>query len=157
MLNRLKNNRQILIFLLIFTLANGLLAWRLLPQPQPPPASPPAKIVWLLPDLLPAETPQAVYEKLQKRPLWTASKVTGIKSPSFSPPTAVTGKVVGILRQGKQHYLLWQDQTQKISRYPEGAVLPDQSQVIAINDHAVEIKKDEETRKIRLFIQKTEN
>ncbi len=62
--------------------------------------------------------------------------------------------LVAIIKQDKQHYVLFTNKKKAVNKYTIGKKLPDGSKLLKINNDSIEVIKDDKTEVIYLYSQK---
>jgi hypothetical protein len=156
-------SQKMIVFWILLTSATAMIAFRQIQIPQQIEMSE-EKEVWQGLNFAPPENVETTLATLKRLKLWGEPEMTdrakagkGATTASGSAANAtnkpvISWQLVGIIQQGQQRYVLLLDNTtQKISTHYVTNKLPDEANLIAIHDDAIEIKREEKVETLRLY------
>jgi hypothetical protein len=105
---------------------------------------------WTLPTLPQVDNAQTVLNQLRKLNPWGITE-EATSNRSTARKTTTDWKLVGIVQQGRQRYILLADKNDKISQYHFESQLPDGTRLLTIHDDFIEILRAGQTEVIHLY------
>lgn len=109
-----------------------------------------AQNAWTLPTLPQIENAQTTLNQLRKLNPWGITE-EATSNQSTSRKTAIDWKLVGIVQQGRQRYILLSDKNNKVTQYHFESRLPDGTRLLTIHDDFIEILRAGQMEVIHLY------
>jgi len=153
-----RTNKQVFLVLTLFTGLNAGVMYQLIPQPDHLTTTQEKTDTWQVAQLN-KENVQAQYNQLRQLQPWGKEEPEGPTKEELAAMTAekqvvndIKWQFMGVVKEGGKKFILVQAENDtKVKRYTFGKPLPDNSEILAIYDYRVEVRKNGKKSVIELF------
>ena len=140
-----------IISIILLSILSGLLAiWQIKIPKVSSTVTEDAQNAWTLPTLPQIDNAQTILNQLRKLNPWGITE-EATSNRSTARKTAIDWKLVGIVQQGRQRYILLADKNNKVTQYHFESQLPDGTRLLTIHDDFIEILRAGQTEVIHLY------